>query len=196
MNINSNNSLLKLLEEPQDNTLIILITSKPEYLPITILSRCQKIVLSAPKPDETVNWVQQQGSFDDAIIEQLLPLSKGAPLAVIEMLQADILPKIQQIEVDFRSLLHGQANPVMMAKDWQQYDVNIVFNHLQNLIKKNIIIVLKQENTKGTKRSWHIYDCIIAVIKLLSSSNNINKTLLIEQFMVSVMDENLINKQH
>jgi DNA polymerase III subunit delta' len=193
MNINSNNSLLKLLEEPQANTLIILITAKPEYLPITILSRCQKVALSVPNPDETVNWVQQQGSFDSAIIEQLLPLAKGAPLAVIEMLQADILQQIQQIEADFKSLLHGQVNPVIMAKDWQQYDLNMVFNHLQNLVKKNIIILQKQANTQGTKRSWHIYDCIIAVIKLISSSNNINKTLLIEQFMVSIMDKKVIN---
>lgn len=193
MNINSNNSLLKLLEEPQDNTQIILITAKPEYLPITILSRCQKIVLSAPDPDETVNWIQQQSSFDGVIIDLLLPLAKGAPLAVIEMLESDILPQIQQIEVDFKSLLHGKVNPVIMAKDWQQYDLHMVFNHLQNLVKKNIIAVQKQENTNGTKRSWHIYDCIIEVIKLISSSNNINKTLLIEQFMVSVMDKNLIN---
>ena len=193
MNINSNNSLLKLLEEPQNNTLLVLITAKPEYLPITILSRCQKITLSAPNKDESINWVQQQGSFDGAIVDQLIPLAKGAPLAVIKMLQADILPQIQQIEADFKSLLHGQVNPVMMAKDWQQYDLNMLFNHLQNLVKKNIITLQKQDNTKGTKRSWHIYDCIITIIKLLSSSNNINKTLLIEQFMVSVMDKNAIN---
>ena len=193
MNINSNNSLLKLLEEPQDNTLIILITAKPEYLPITILSRCQKIALSAPTQHEAINWLQQQDSFDSAIIDQLLPLAKGAPLAVVEMLKTDILPKIQQIEADFRSLLQGQVNPVIMAKDWQQYDLNMVFNHLQNLVKKNIILVQKQQNTQDSKRSWHIYDCIIAVIKLISSSNNINKTLLIEQFMVSVMDKNVIN---
>lgn len=193
MNINSNNSLLKLLEEPQDNTLIILITAKPEYLPITILSRCQKLVLSAPAVELTLNWVHQQGSYDDAIIDQLLPLAKGAPLAVIELLQSDILPQIQQVEADFKSLLHGPVNPVVLAKEWQQYDLNIVFNHLQNLVKKNIILVQKQENTNGTKRSWHIYDCIIAVIKLISSSNNINKTLLIEQFMVSVMNKELID---
>ncbi|MDH5357380.1 MAG: DNA polymerase III subunit delta' [Gammaproteobacteria bacterium] len=192
MNINANNSLLKLLEEPQDNTLLILITAKPERLPITILSRCQKLILSPPERDITINWLQQQGSFDGDLINRLLPLAKGAPLTVLAMTESEVLLHIQQVEVDFESLLNGNANPVMLAKDWQQYDLTMVLNHLQNLIQKDIVNSQNQlGNRVNSKRFWHIYDCIIAAIKLLSSSNNINKVLLIEQFMVSVMDDNL-----
>jgi DNA polymerase III delta prime subunit len=43
MNTESANALLKSLEEPKDFTYIILITSNPNRLPKTILSRCQKI---------------------------------------------------------------------------------------------------------------------------------------------------------
>ena len=43
MNIASSNALLKTLEEPQENTILILITSKPDFLPKTILSRLQDV---------------------------------------------------------------------------------------------------------------------------------------------------------
>lgn len=46
MNVNSANVLLKTLEEPPQRTLLLLITDSPQSLLPTIVSRCQKIVLS------------------------------------------------------------------------------------------------------------------------------------------------------
>ena len=43
MNLHAANALLKTLEEPRGNTILILITQKPELLPKTILSRLQEI---------------------------------------------------------------------------------------------------------------------------------------------------------
>ncbi|MBM3253931.1 MAG: hypothetical protein FJZ16_06750, partial [Candidatus Omnitrophica bacterium] len=40
-------ALLKTLEEPQDNSILILITSKPHLLRETVISRCQKIRFNA-----------------------------------------------------------------------------------------------------------------------------------------------------
>ncbi len=46
MNPNSENALLKTLEEPPAKSLLLLLTDSPQSLLPTILSRCQKIVLS------------------------------------------------------------------------------------------------------------------------------------------------------
>jgi DNA polymerase-3 subunit delta' len=43
MNVNAANAFLKTLEEPPDDVVIILTTSKPEALLPTIISRCQKV---------------------------------------------------------------------------------------------------------------------------------------------------------
>ncbi len=188
MNINANNSLLKLLEEPQQNTLLILIVVRPALLPITIVSRCQKLTLSAPEPAVTISWLQQQSSFLESEIVPLLPLANGAPLKMMSMLEQGVATIIEQVDRDFNLLLAGDVNPVSLAKDWQQYDVLMVFNHLQNLIQRRIVKDQNESNRVKTKYYWHIYDCIIAAIKLISSSSNINKVLLIEQFMVSVMN--------
>jgi DNA polymerase-3 subunit delta' len=47
MNVNSANALLKTLEEPPPKSLLLLVTDSPQSLLPTILSRCQKIVLSS-----------------------------------------------------------------------------------------------------------------------------------------------------
>jgi DNA polymerase-3 subunit delta' len=49
MNVNSENALLKTLEEPPPKSILLLVTDSPQALLPTILSRCQKIVLSDGK---------------------------------------------------------------------------------------------------------------------------------------------------
>lgn len=46
MNVESANKLLKTLEEPPAKTILLLVTDSPQALLPTIISRCQKIVLS------------------------------------------------------------------------------------------------------------------------------------------------------
>jgi DNA polymerase-3 subunit delta' len=53
MNVNSENALLKTLEEPPKKSILLLITDSPQTLLPTIISRCQKIVLSEGKAGDT-----------------------------------------------------------------------------------------------------------------------------------------------
>lgn len=191
MTISAFNSVLKLLEEPQNNTLIILVTAQSERLPITITSRCQTVKLSSPQPQLTLQWLEQQQQIDSATLALILPLSNGAPLAALTMLQNGLVEQIHQLNSDFESLLSGNANPIEMTKKWLQYDPLLIFHHLQHLIKHKLCCSQDELSNNNSKRYWYIYDCIISAIKLTSSSNNINKTLLIEQFMVAIMDKSL-----
>lgn len=52
LNAEAANALLKSLEEPKPNTIIILVTSSPQQLPKTILSRVQKITFGALTAEE------------------------------------------------------------------------------------------------------------------------------------------------
>ncbi len=76
MNINSANSLLKTLEEPQGVSLLILVTNQPAYLPATIRSRCQVISFSKPEKQVAKAWLEQAGCKDPYI---WLMMSQGAP---------------------------------------------------------------------------------------------------------------------
>jgi len=57
LKVEASNAFLKTLEEPPNNSLLLLITAQPEALPDTILSRCISVTLSAgekipPTPSE------------------------------------------------------------------------------------------------------------------------------------------------
>jgi DNA polymerase III subunit delta' len=193
MNVNANNSLLKLLEEPQQNTLIVLVTSKPEQMPITVKSRCQNIHMTTPSFNEAIEWISQSSDYQkDNVTEKILRLAKGAPLAAIEMLDSQGAEQYQQIDQDFNEILSIRVNPIMLATKWQQFDLTQVINQLQYNVKDRIISTQVEANDNPTSRAenkqyWKVLDCIIETTKLLSSQNNINKTLLIESFIVTIM---------
>jgi len=188
MNNSASNSLLKLLEEPQDNTLLILISAHPQQLPITIMSRCQKITMSPPTQMEAVDWLREQGHHNEQEVSSALLLSNGAPLAALALLSSGVLSELEQVAKDFNAVLQRQANPVALAQQWQQHDLSLVLRYLQIRLKQRIIASLGKIDTPSQDKNWMIHDCIINTLKLLSSSHNLNKVLLIEQFMVSAMN--------
>jgi len=69
MNVNSENALLKTLEEPPPKTILLLVTDSPQALLPTIISRCQKIVLSE----------EERGSGDEEWKDPLLGILRGLP---------------------------------------------------------------------------------------------------------------------
>jgi DNA polymerase-3 subunit delta' len=190
MNVSASNSLLKLLEEPQSNTLLILISIKPQLLPITIMSRCQKISLTVPTNKHAIEWIEEQEgkTYEEIEIKRALSLANGAPIEALSLLSSQSLKFLEQITKDFNALLGGVANPVILSQQWQQYDLGIVLQYLQLKLKQRLVKNIKNSSKSIVLNDWAIYDCIIYTIKLLSSSNNHNKTLLIEQFMVKTMN--------
>lgn len=72
------NCLLKTLEEPPPNTVLILTTAYPDHLLPTVLSRCQVVALSPVGRAAVAGLVtRQQGSEEDA--EVLASLAHGRP---------------------------------------------------------------------------------------------------------------------
>ena len=54
------NSLLKTLEEPGQNVLIVLTSARAHRLPVTIRSRCQVMRFNVPDVSQSLNWLKQQ----------------------------------------------------------------------------------------------------------------------------------------
>ena len=85
LNTESANALLKMLEEPHPGTVFLLVTSHPESLLPTILSRCHKIPVAMPQRADSLKWLQEQGVKD---AETWLAEQGAAPLAAYELAQA------------------------------------------------------------------------------------------------------------
>ena len=59
MTVNAANSLLKTLEEPPGDALLILIVDRVGRLPATIFSRCQRIDIAPPPEDVGLAWLDR-----------------------------------------------------------------------------------------------------------------------------------------
>ena len=190
MNISASNSLLKLLEEPQHNTLLILISNTPEKLPITVRSRCQYYHFLPPSTQEALSWLTTQGVNEpNNGLEKILQLTGGAPINVLDMLDNNMTEQCQQLEQDFDTLLLGQVNPIALAGSWKEFDFSQVLHYFHYLLKQRLIALMKtQKQNVKQKHYLKIADCIMSTIKLTSSLNNVNKTLLTEDFIVSIIN--------
>lgn len=85
LNQTSANALLKMLEEPPANVVFILVTSHPQRLLPTIMSRCQQLEMPAPSEKEALAWLQQQGVQD---AQYWLAYSGGSPLQAADAASA------------------------------------------------------------------------------------------------------------
>jgi len=77
MPVQAANSLLKTLEEPGRDTLLIVVSSHPHHLPVTIRSRCQSIRFQVPEAAAALAWLGETGISN---VDTALKLAHGAPL--------------------------------------------------------------------------------------------------------------------
>ncbi len=86
MNTETQNALLKSLEEPPPATLFLLVTSRPHRLLATVRSRCHAIALPFPDQASASAWLAEQGTAD---ARALLALAGGAPLTAAGFAQSE-----------------------------------------------------------------------------------------------------------
>ncbi|MEE3003698.1 MAG: DNA polymerase III subunit [Pseudomonadota bacterium] len=77
------NSLLKTLEEPMGKTILILLSSKPWQLPLTIRSRCSHIKLSPASLAQAEAWLElNQAASSISDLKLRYNFASGGPLEI------------------------------------------------------------------------------------------------------------------
>lgn len=139
MNIAAANALLKTLEEPRENTLIILLAHSSDTLPITITSRCQNVHIAPAYDTETQQWIAQQMDPSQSLdfdIGQLLENAHGVPFKVLEELSTDAYKHYQLWQNQLLSMaIH--PSEVVQHKDFDGNEVEVL-KCLQNLLVEAI----------------------------------------------------------
>lgn len=121
MNANAANALLKTLEEPRPGLHIVLVTTRPSGLPATILSRCQKLRVSAPRRADLIGWLSAlRPSPDwpaalDAVGGAALDAAEADP-AALRQLRDRIWAQLQEAE-------QGRLDIVRTADGWAKGDL-------------------------------------------------------------------------
>ncbi|MFI5262920.1 MAG: ATP-binding protein [Candidatus Kapaibacterium sp.] len=91
------NAFLKSLEEPHDNTLIILTSSNPGRLYATILSRCQDVRFDLLTPNEIADALVERDELERPQAEFLARLAGGSFSAARSLVSEDIATLRNQV---------------------------------------------------------------------------------------------------
>ncbi len=126
MTANAANSLLKTLEEPAGDALLILVTDKTGRLPATIFSRCQRINVAVPPESESLAWLDRLKPATSWA--RALRAAGNAPLAAITA--SERLEETDAMSRDFSALSARRAAPLDVAAKWARHDPYFVLDWL------------------------------------------------------------------
>lgn len=101
------NALLKIIEEPQAKTIFMLVTSQPDQLLTTILSRTQKVMVRAFTDEEIKSHLIQKGLCEAAAAEQISMVADGNLREAYRLVDQVEDLQVSQIRTWFR-LCHGK----------------------------------------------------------------------------------------
>lgn len=196
MNEKAANSLLKTLEEPPPNTVIILETSRPSALLATIRSRCQHIVFPVPDKPAALAWLQSQSLAHGA--EALFAMAGGRPLLAKKMDDNTLLERRKMLAMDLVYLLNEQRDYVELAKHWEEEDFETLLNWQLSWVQDLLLRANKsQENHRAidinkqlnqlalllaAANLWNLYDNLLDLMKL--AKHPVNKILFAEKMLL------------
>ena len=107
MNVASANALLKTLEEPGDDVLLMLATHNPGRIPVTLRSRCQTLTINLPDTEMARTWLEEQ-QFDNEDIPRYLDFANGDPVLALRLRQQGYADIVQSFKARLVQFLRGE----------------------------------------------------------------------------------------
>ena len=111
------NALLKTLEEPQPNTLLILLSSKPDSLLSTIRSRCQKLPFQRLPKQRLAEILSQRLDLNETEAAILAALSDGSFKKALGQNRELYLERRRDLIRDIVALSSGSIIPTFKLAD-------------------------------------------------------------------------------
>lgn len=182
MNNASANALLKILEEPAQHTLFILLAHQLSTVLPTVLSRCQIIRFSLAN-------------------ESLADLASLRALYSHEPEKAGVIEQSESILDGLIALLQQKNHPCTLASQWTQYDLRaflwflyVLYAQLQNMYFQDTVSqdfasnqINKLHSLLNPMLIFTQIDKINTLLRKLSHNINVNQTLVLEDLLFSLL---------
>jgi len=131
MTTSAANSLLKTLEEPAGDALLILVVDRPGRLPPTVVSRCQRLYVHVPTEADGLAWLNTVRPGADW--GRVLRDAGQAPLAAITGLSR--LDETDAMATEFQAVAEGSAAPLGVAAKWAKLEPDFVLGWLSRQVQ-------------------------------------------------------------
>jgi DNA polymerase-3 subunit delta' len=202
MNINAANALLKSLEEPSGNTVLLLVSHQPSRLLPTVKSRCVQQACPLPSEQMSLAWLADTlpGCREEERRE-LLSLAAGSPLAAVSLQAQGVREQRAQVVDGVKKLLKQQQSATQLAEAWKDIPLLLLFDWFcdwSHLIlryqltedeqglgladMRKVLQYMAQKSAQG--RVLDIQDWILAQRQKVMSKANLNRVLLLEALLV------------
>jgi DNA polymerase-3 subunit delta' len=203
MNLNAANALLKSLEEPSGNTVLLLVSHQPSRLLPTVKSRCVQQACPLPSHAASQRWLAT--ALPDCGAEQrdeLLALAAGSPLAALKLYGQGVLEQRLLVVEGVKKLHKQQQTPTQLAEGWKDVPLLLLFDWFCDWSNRVLRYQLTQDvdglglgdmrkvvqylaHKSGQAKVLAIQDWILAQRQKVLAKANLNRVLLIEALLVS-----------
>lgn len=176
LNTAASNALLKTLEEPQDSSLIILISDMPERLLPTIRSRCYQLPLSIPDESFLRAWLEAQ---TDVPLPAVLPSGLG-PYALLAECSAEQAQMRREITAVFEALLAKKMYYLTAAEKLKTFLPQEILRYLYFFMELHIKSCCKENNLTALQHWLKFEQNWLEVQRSLLQGANLNWPLQLE----------------
>ena len=176
MSVQSQNTLLKTLEEPPSKTIIILVSDYPQMIIPTISSRVFEIKFSL---------VSEQEIKDELKNEEASVLSMGRPgLAVDYINNPGEKEKMKEIETELRSVLGSEVASrfALIKKVSKEEKINIFLESFLKVMREKMINSMSSKDENNYKEVIKEIEEVVFLYK----KTNINIELAIEKIIIKI----------
>tara|TARA_Y100001970_G_scaffold180262_1_gene219463 strand:- start:6627 stop:7610 length:984 start_codon:yes stop_codon:yes gene_type:complete len=144
-------TLLKVLEEPPENTFFILVTDLMYLMPLTIKSRCTHIKIPSPTTEESIDWFS--GEYDMDSIQTALSLCSNRPFAAKEYLSSGILDMRNVFLKEISSIIKGADDFIVISEKWNEdvENLQLKVEWMANIIEDSI----RYKNSAESSQLFH-----------------------------------------
>ncbi|HXK31922.1 MAG: hypothetical protein A2Z68_01065 [Candidatus Nealsonbacteria bacterium RBG_13_38_11] len=194
MNQEAQTALLKTLEEPRGDSVLILISDKIHYLLPTILSRVQVIKFNPVKEEEINRYLLGKG-FLKKEAEELSSISSGKPGLVMDFISdkkavGAFKKKIEEVKSLSKSMLYSRFQYVKDLSEEPietQKILDIWLNYFRD-------VLLSRFSSGNSDISFKSYSAdklkniinLIQTTKLLLAQTNVNARLALERLVMEM----------
>lgn len=202
--LDSQNTLLKTLEEPPKYIVIIIVTSNINKIIPTILSRCQDIKFRPVENKKIIEYLEKSYGVDEEKAKLICDFAKGSLKKAIELAESDeFLKKREEIINIIDEIVKGNKIRVFTASDLLSKDKDnieeildmiiywfrdlLIYKELGEsslLINKDKIDILSSQSFLDMRR---INDIIYTIeMTKINVKRNVNFNLSIETMLLSI----------
>ncbi|MBF0158929.1 MAG: DNA polymerase III subunit delta' [Magnetococcales bacterium] len=190
MNESAASALLKTLEEPSPQSLLILLTTTPGRLLATIRSRCQMLRFAPLSPPILTSLLERQTSVALEVRQQAAQLAEGSMARAITLCQPELVQMRDELMADLTTIANQPlALLCSMAENWserERFQQTLLL--LRSWLRSNW-------HDHPVTRHWIAYSLWLEQINRTAAIYNLNRQLTLESVFIRLQRLLILQQQ-